>query len=467
VTCRKKKKEKKRKHLKKPTFFTRALNIRAVKIPDLVDTNVTGINLDAREATGTILVSDGSLTNFGTGEGLLDIYLNGNGTLEQGENFIEFDQGTLRAAGTISVSGQNNIILLNKGAVIAGGSVRLDANSDVEVRFVDRGIVPIFKITGVGPFEIPAGARVTFSGKGKIEFDNDHVMSFGDQVGNASLVITDGAELYPSAGMKMSGKGNVIVKNGGAIYLDKEKSLTIGTSNDDDFSIEIWSAGLIGLRNVVADKDQSTWPVLSFNQGIFSIDVKQEGMIFAHNGIIKINEGNSGVVPNASAYLKIFKVHNEGSFFLDDCAELIFWENKKTLPPSTQNPNPQQELSFDWSFLRGEIGSTGIVTFIGDEACQGKLSGRIQRRSVVQQEIKFLPIEFVQHCINIYPDLFIHGTTYYVDKDDKYHLRLISGVCVELCEGDELYGDSADGSVDGVTARGNLFTYDLDGQRGP
>ncbi|MFH0898215.1 MAG: hypothetical protein V1855_01410 [bacterium] len=454
---KKKKKRRRTRDLETGDLDTRImrLNPELFTLPEAVDTNVT-CQLKAGQSSGVIQISEGGvLTDFGISQDApLDLYMTGNATLIQGESDVEFKSEQRAGTDTLSIAGSGNLIIVNSVLKVNANSVTLDANSDVEIKLDDKNGNAACEIQGTD-LAMPAGARITFSGKGTVKFSGTSFnLEFGDTTTKATLVIADGAQFLPPAGMVMSGNGKIVVKDSGGIYLNQGSSLLVGTVDTDNFVFE-GRTGVIGLGKS-CPVGTGADPCLTFKQGSFEVDFEHEALWYVDNGMFEIGTLAAPVT------LKKFSIHNESVFRVGSDGKFKIWKNKTTGIPAA-------EEKFVFDFVRGYVKGDGIVTY-GEKVSgveKSEFVGTLQIDSVNLTCGQFTSFDLVSNLIGTNKDKFKYGTVAFVDKDGNYKIRLKNGNVVALCSGWIPYGDYPDGSIDGSTAEGYLFTYDVDGNPGP
>jgi len=377
-----------------PTSYDLVVNSHGVKMSDA--SRVIKV-----EGTG---VMTATLIDFGIGNQILDTYMFGNASLEQGANDVTFKSGD-----SLFVSGKNNsIVVSNK--MIFNGPIIFDEGAELTFIFDPRAENPaiIFNAAYNDTIRLPLLSKLEFRGNGTIWFVNGKkFVCQGTSAKNKPIIaFTESAHLRLSeqAHLGVSGEATIDIPgqcfftfdSGAQATIERNQQLILGSENGGDVSLRIDRSSIVEIR--APDATSSTQEArLSINKGKCSIDVQQGGTLdIGPNGIFEINSLNDTKVGGLISH---FNVRSGGILNLDYDGMMIIGRN------GLQTPS-QQEMPFTFSTLGGTLHGSGVVRLAETE-----YSGRIQNFSFPSVEVTAQ--EFVRALINIIPSL--NFSTYFID----------------------------------------------------
>ena len=153
-----------------------------------------------------------------------------------------------------------------------------------------------------------------------------------------------------------------------------------------------------------------------------------------------------------------FSISRTGQMFIADLGRLVLANN-------INDPTLKLSPIFQWRGQNGTFGSScGLVEYVaGPDSLQNFVGHlRALAPALYQTDLltaKELVILFVQQV----PAL--NFSTVYTNEDNVIFLRTINGKSVQLLPGDVILSDDSSGTVYGIDASGNAFSYNANGVR--
>lgn len=419
--------------------------------PTNVDLEVNYNTVQLSQAANTIRMDNGTIYNFGTHPvDSLDLTMLNKSKLEQKKQPVE-----LKFTDGIKVEGKDNKIIVNDRMLINGDLI-LRENSQLIFEFSDTATAPevYFSSLYANQLTIPKGARLVFTGKGTVKFQDGYTIQFGDTLPRAELVFDDAAELTldGNATLQVAGKGKILVDDNAKIRVDQNQHFIVGQSLTDDIQIKIDREGAIevdSLRDtsVIDYNVLSRKAKMSMQLASYAFDVTREGTLWlGKGGMLEINALDN---VEKRGKLSSFTFQDAGALRIDEGGLLVMGRNVEQY---IRGP----ETTFSWDNIDGQLIRNGLVGFVATE-----FVGQMQ--TVASNMVSLIADDFVDLFINQMPSLFV--SSLFTDGNGIKKVRTKNKIIVELISGDEVIEDDSISGDITVINDGELFTITADGQR--
>jgi len=391
-------------------------------------------------AAGSVLLNHAIAKNFNINATYdLNLWVAHESRVEQGDSNVE-----LKADDTLTVSGKNNVIEVNKQLTLSG-SVVLGTGSELIFEFNDKAINP--SIIFSKDITLPANSKIEFRGNGTVTFDDDVEIIFtGAASTKPKFVLSDHTVMQLESGgstLQFKGKGKILILDGARLSVGDGDNVIIGDSTSDYIDIEIARDGLILIEG---DSQTSR---LSIHKTECTLDIKQGGAIYiGGDGEFELN-ALAGVV--SSGKLNQFALDVQGTLYVASGGKVVIGNNSSLLYTAA------------WDSLFGVISGSGLIKFVH---VTDSFTG------VLQSSLSYVNFkkttgsldEIVGGLVNTNNDLLVSYA--FVDENGNNVVRTSENVLITLVTGESVVSDTASGNVRIFSEiSGRYKTYDALGNR--